>query len=172
MEVRFFKSCTLAASGTSESLLTQTTGLEVLVPGSRLSATILPLLCPMLPPGGVYRLYPTRSATQSLVAWDLASVALLVMCDRLVSRRYVGSSFGGLPSAGPGSGGPGISGACLSPPTTQPLLRLFRCPAAIHPSARCRGSSSNLRLSRGRSPSSRPPLYPGRTGTSPICAPQ
>ena len=38
-------------------------------------------------------------ADQSLVAWDLASVALLAMCDRLVSWRKAGSSPGGVLSA-------------------------------------------------------------------------
>ena len=53
----------------------------------------------LLPLGGLYRHGPTRSAIQSLVAYDLASAALLVMCDRLASSRYDGSSSGGPPSA-------------------------------------------------------------------------
>ena len=53
----------------------------------------------MLPLGDVYHRAPARSAIHFWVAWDLASVARLVMCDMLVSRKYAGPSSGGLPSA-------------------------------------------------------------------------
>ena len=52
----------------------------------------------VVPLGGLYRRDPIRSAIQSLVACDLASITLLVMCDRLVSRRYAGAPSGGKPN--------------------------------------------------------------------------